>query len=222
MHSSPPGTEQPRPYAPPLKPACAECVHRAPWEVRRAPQDSSLASTVCPCGVPPRPQGCPASRSAPLVPPADAQAFDHTNVPHAPAPNHRTTQHSALIRTRASHPTASPLHPLPPATPTHDVCPAEFAHTLPLTPHTPDQHMELPPQVTQALEALYANDVGVIQLGAAGAVQLGAATARLLLPGSFNPVHSVGVVIDTRREREHRLHCAHPRVLLRSVSDTKP
>ena len=82
--------------------------------------------------------------------------------------------------------------------------------------------MELPPQVTEALEALYANDVGVIQLGAAGAVQLGAATARLLLPGSFNPVHSVGVVIDTRREREHRLHCAHPRVLLRSVSDTKP
>ena len=126
MHSSPPGTEQPRPYAPPLKPACAECVHRAPWEVRRAPQDSSLASTVCPCGVPPRPQGCPASRSAPLVPPADAQAFDHTNVPHAPAPNHRTAQHSALIRTRASHPTASPLHPLPPATPTHDVCPREM------------------------------------------------------------------------------------------------
>jgi hypothetical protein len=42
-----------------------------------------------------------------------------------------------------------------------------------------------------ALQALYAGDVSVVQLGAGGAVLRGLARARLLLPGSFNPVHAV-------------------------------
>lgn len=41
-----------------------------------------------------------------------------------------------------------------------------------------------------ALQALYAGDVSVVQLGAGGAVLRGLARARLLLPGSFNPVHA--------------------------------